>query len=83
MSLHKNSFEKTLFFDIGSQVRVPLADGTVVRAPDDVRDIALVLMADIFPTGYFAAANGFKDLSEQQIADSTVVVLGCGPVGKA
>ena len=63
-------------------MRVPLADGTVVKAPEDLRDVALVLMADIFPTGYFAAANGFKSLSEAQVADATVVVLGCGPVGK-
>lgn len=60
---------------------MPLADGTVVKAPEDLRDVALVLMADIFPTGYFAAANGFKSLSEAQVADATVVVLGCGPVG--
>lgn len=62
-------------------MRVPYADGTVVKAPEDVRDIALVLMADIFPTGYFAAANGFRHLTEQQVAEATVVVLGCGPAG--
>ncbi len=31
--------------------------------------------------GYFAAHNAFKDLSKQQVADATVVVVGCGPVG--
>ena len=30
---------------------MPLADGTVVKAPEDIEDNALVLMADIFPTG--------------------------------
>ncbi|KAI9720781.1 MAG: hypothetical protein M1812_002620 [Candelaria pacifica] len=61
-------------------VRVPLADGTIMKAPDEIEDKALVLMADIFPTGYFAAHNGFKDLTKTQIEDSTVVVIGCGPV---
>lgn len=38
-------------------------------------------MADIFPTGYFGASNAFKLLGPEQIAASTVVVIGCGPVG--
>ncbi|MCJ1430177.1 hypothetical protein MMC29_008093, partial [Sticta canariensis] len=62
-------------------VRVPFADGTAVKAPPNIADNALVLMADIFPTGYFAAHNGFKELTKDQIADATVVVIGCGPVG--
>lgn len=37
-------------------------------------------MADIFPTGWFAAHNAFKLLSAEEIAESTVVLLGCGPV---
>lgn len=40
-----------------------------------------MLMADIFPTGYFAASNAFKGLSEDVIRSSTVLLLGCGPVG--
>jgi threonine dehydrogenase-like Zn-dependent dehydrogenase len=62
-------------------VRVPLADGTVMKAPPEIDDKALVLMADIFPTGFFGATNAFKLLSPEQIAESTVVVIGCGPVG--
>jgi len=62
-------------------VRVPLADGTVVKAPEDIKDETLVLMADIFPTGYFAASNALLQLTEKQRADATVVVIGCGPVG--
>ena len=62
-------------------VRVPLADGTAMKAPQEIADNALVLMADIFPTGYFAASNAFKDMTKEQIADATVVVIGCGPVG--
>lgn len=33
------------------QVRVPLADATVMEAPEGIADNVLVLMADIFPTG--------------------------------
>lgn len=62
-------------------VRIPLADSTLFPAPDDVPDKLLVLMADIFPTGYFGAKNAFKDLTAQQAAESTVVLIGCGPVG--
>jgi threonine dehydrogenase-like Zn-dependent dehydrogenase len=61
-------------------VRVPLADTTVMKAPEGIKDEALVLMADIFPTGYFAAHNGFKEMTPDQIKESTVVLIGCGPV---
>lgn len=61
-------------------VRVPLADSTVMKAPDGIRDEALVLMADIFPTGYFAAHNAFKEFSSEEIKETTVVLIGCGPV---
>ncbi|KAL1857686.1 hypothetical protein Daus18300_010206 [Diaporthe australafricana] len=62
-------------------VRVPHADGTVVKAPPEIQDQSLVLMADIFPTGYFGAKNAFGRLSPSEIANGTVVVVGCGPVG--
>ncbi|KAF2668545.1 putative alcohol dehydrogenase [Microthyrium microscopicum] len=62
-------------------VLVPLADATIVKSPPGIDDKYLVLMADIWPTGYFAATNGFKDFSPEQIAEMTVVVIGCGPVG--
>jgi len=52
-----------------------------MKAPEGIADNALVLMADIFPTGYFAAHNAFKDMTKEQIADATVVIIGCGPVG--
>lgn len=61
-------------------VRVPLADSTAMKAPDGVKEEVLVLMADIFPTGYFAAYNGFKELDEKQRREATVVLIGCGPV---
>ena len=62
-------------------VRVPLADSTAVKAPEGIADNALVLMADIFPTGFFAADNAFKDLTKEQVSEATVVLVGCGPVG--
>ena len=70
-------------------VRVPLADSTLVRAPPAVRDPKLyLLMADVFPTGFFAAENAFKngtpgaDVTKPENAEGNVVVLlGCGPVG--
>lgn len=62
-------------------VRVPFADGTVMKAPAGIDDKSLVLMADIFPTGYFGAASAFKLLTPEQISKATVVVIGCGPVG--
>ncbi|KAL5113272.1 hypothetical protein ACEQ8H_008864 [Pleosporales sp. CAS-2024a] len=61
-------------------VRVPLADSTAVKAPAGIKDEALVLMADIFPTGMFAAKNGFRHLSPEEAKESVVVLIGCGPV---
>src|ERR1700712_329738 len=62
-------------------VRIPSADTTVVKKPEGIDGKVLVLMADIWPTGYFAASNAFKTFSPEQIKEATVVVIGCGPVG--
>ncbi|PSS03844.1 alcohol dehydrogenase GroES-like domain-containing protein [Coniella lustricola] len=62
-------------------VRIPNADGTVMKAPAEIRDESLVLMADILPTGYYGAKNAFTRLSQSEIENGTVVVVGCGPVG--
>lgn len=62
-------------------VRIPLADSTVVKSPADIDGKVLVLMADIWPTGYFAASNAFNSFSPEQIKELAVVVIGCGPVG--
>jgi threonine dehydrogenase-like Zn-dependent dehydrogenase len=62
-------------------VRVPLADSTLFPAPPQIEESKLVLMADIFPTGYFAASNAFRALSPDEIRESTVLLFGCGPVG--
>jgi threonine dehydrogenase-like Zn-dependent dehydrogenase len=50
-------------------------------APPHIDPARLVLMADIFPTGYFAAHNAFSSFTKEQIKELTVVVIGCGPVG--
>ncbi|KAK7227517.1 hypothetical protein V2G26_015520 [Clonostachys chloroleuca] len=62
-------------------VRVPHADGTAIKAPSDVPKETLVLMADIFPTGFFGAKNAFKLMDQIDSKEATVVVMGCGPVG--
>lgn len=61
--------------------RIPHADTTAVKAPEGIEEKKLVLMADIFPTGFFAAQNAFYGFDEKTIQQSTVVVIGCGPVG--
>ncbi|QSZ29010.1 hypothetical protein DSL72_003520 [Monilinia vaccinii-corymbosi] len=80
--------EKSLLFGCPSldggqaeYLRVPLADATAVRAPEGIEEKKLVLMADIFPTGYFAARNAFDGMSPETISNSVVVLIGCGPVG--
>jgi 2-desacetyl-2-hydroxyethyl bacteriochlorophyllide A dehydrogenase len=56
-------------------VRVPNADRCLRVLPDSVSDEAAVFLADILPTGYGSVVRGGVD------ANSTVVVVGCGPVG--
>ncbi|KAM0706076.1 hypothetical protein Q7P35_006624 [Cladosporium inversicolor] len=62
-------------------VRCPLADSTFVLTPNNIPEEMLVLMADIFPTGYFAASRYLKNLSDRDRKEFTVVCVGCGPVG--
>ena len=62
-------------------VRVPLVDSTCVSAPKDIPEEMLVLMADIFPTGYFAASRFLKNIPDRDRKEFTVVCIGCGPVG--
>ncbi|KAJ5774839.1 Alcohol dehydrogenase superfamily zinc-type [Penicillium paradoxum] len=62
-------------------VRVPLADSTLFKVPETVDEKKLVLMADIFPTGFFAASNAFSGTSPEEVQNSTVLLFGCGPVG--
>lgn len=63
-------------------VRVPLTDGTVSKAPPSISDEALILMADIFPTGFFGVKSALSLAPPTlNIQESTLVVIGCGPVG--
>lgn len=55
--------------------RVPFANVTCVKLPDQVSNDQAILLSDIFPTGYFGAK-----LAEVKPGD-VVVVFGCGPVG--
>jgi threonine dehydrogenase-like Zn-dependent dehydrogenase len=58
-----------------------LADSTVAKAPAGIEELKLCLMADIFPTGYFAAFNGLGKIPANSARESIVVLIGCGPVG--
>lgn len=49
-----------------------------MKAPEGIDRLKLCLMADIFPTGYFAAHNAFSSLDPIRIRESTVVLIGCG-----
>lgn len=62
----------------GEAVRVPYADGTLVKLPvepDDALLPALLTLADVFPTGHHAA------VSANVQAGGTVAVVGDGAVG--
>ncbi|HEX7091762.1 MAG TPA: zinc-dependent alcohol dehydrogenase [Longimicrobiales bacterium] len=56
-------------------VRVPFADVGPMKIPDELEDEQVLLLADVFPTGYQAAEMGEIKPGE------TVAVFGCGPVG--
>lgn len=62
-------------------IRIPLGETTLFHAPSEVPKEALILMADIFPTGYFVSHNAWQMMNEEERKDTTAVVIGCGPVG--
>ena len=56
-------------------VRVPQADGTLIKLPEGVSLTEGLLLGDILSTGFFCARQaGIHH-------DGTYVVVGCGPVG--
>jgi threonine dehydrogenase-like Zn-dependent dehydrogenase len=57
-------------------LRVPYADVGPVNVDSDLSDEQVLLLSDVFPTGYMAAENA--EIEE----DDTVAVWGCGPVGQ-
>ena len=56
-------------------LRVPLADGTLVAVPDGMRDETALLLADNFPTGWYAAERA------DAATAGLVAVVGLGAVG--
>lgn len=58
------------------RARIPFANVTMVKLPEEVSDDQAILISDIFPTGWFGAK-----LAEIKKGD-IVAVFGCGPVGQ-
>ena len=56
-------------------VRVPLADATLMKLPNGLRDEDALLLGDNFSTGYYCA-----EMAEVR-AGGTYAVVGCGTVG--
>ncbi|QPG73144.1 hypothetical protein FOA43_000450 [Brettanomyces nanus] len=59
-------------------VRVPLADNSLIKCPDNVKLESLLMLSDILPTSYELGVldGGVKE-------GSTVAIVGMGPVGLA
>ncbi|ESX60757.1 alcohol dehydrogenase [Mesorhizobium sp. LSHC422A00] len=57
-------------------MRVPFADATHVKVPDNLTDEQVLFLGDIFPTGWQAAAQCDIEPTDK------VAVWGCGPVGQ-
>jgi threonine dehydrogenase-like Zn-dependent dehydrogenase len=57
-------------------LRIPFADKTHIKVPDNLTDEQVLFLSDIFPTGWQAAAQ--CDIQP----DDTVAIWGCGPVGQ-
>jgi threonine dehydrogenase-like Zn-dependent dehydrogenase len=57
-------------------VRVPLADSTHIKIPQDLPDEKLLFLSDSLATGWQAALQA--DIQP----DDTVAIWGCGPVGQ-
>lgn len=56
-------------------VRVPLADSTLVKVPEELLGEEALLAGDVLSTGWFGSANGGV------ARGSLVAVVGCGAVG--
>jgi alcohol dehydrogenase len=59
-------------------VRVPHADNSLYPAPRGVDEAALVMLSDIFPTGFECGV-----LNGQVKPGDTVAIVGAGPIGMA
>lgn len=52
-----------------------------MKAPENIPEKTLILMADIFPTGYYGVKSAISMAATVDISQSTMVIVGCGPVG--
>jgi alcohol dehydrogenase len=59
-------------------VRIPFADTSLHRVPAGVDDEALVMLSDVFPTGFECGV-----LDGQVQPGETVAIVGAGPIGLA
>ena len=59
-------------------VRIPYADTSLYKIPDNSDEEALVMLSDILPTGYECGV-----LNGKVSPGSTVAIVGAGPVGLA
>ena len=59
-------------------VRIPHADNSLYHAPEGVAEDALVMLSDIFPTGFECGV-----LNGQVKPGDTVAIVGSGPIGLA
>src|SRR5271167_2324193 len=59
-------------------VRIPYADISLYRIPDDADEEALVMLSDILPTGFECGV-----LNGKVQPGSTVAIVGAGPIGLA
>lgn len=59
-------------------VRIPHADTSLYRIPDDADEEALVMLSDILPTGFECGV-----LNGKVEPGSTVAIVGSGPIGLA
>ncbi len=59
-------------------VRIPFADTSLYHLPEGVVEEPLVMLSDIFPTGYEAGV-----LKGQIKLGDTVAIIGAGPIGLA
>lgn len=59
-------------------VRIPFADTSLYHAPKEVNEDALVMLSDIFPTGFECGV-----LNGQVKPGDTVAIIGSGPIGLA
>ena len=57
-------------------LRVPYADTTHIKVPENLSDEQVLFLGDIFPTGWQAAVHCDIEYTD------TVAVWGCGPVGQ-